>query len=370
MNIENLKTLIQSYEDNLDLIYNSEHDELFKWRAVQHFRDVWYAPENEGLNFAQRFNKAKKESSVLIDNSRVSPSNGVVKIAEVAEQEVEDLFFNVLLAEDGGDIAVRQNHMEAFLEGMEALRVKHYPQCWKYKQDRHAASCYMCFFAPDDNFIYHYTEVEEFAQHIEYGIDIGSGENFKLDAYYKMCDEVIAVLRESTSLLDKQNKLIGTDEYYSDPSLHLLAFNLIWCSNTYNFYKGMTHISKKESIKEYTLAQLREKERAELEAKRNALLDEIKQLELDIEPCKDIVLIGVQVSDKTTGAVGTIIAQKINQITVQYETGTKTYFINKKYISRPRFEDDEEIVEAFTEYDDKKVKLDALYRELARLEVR
>lgn len=370
MNLDNLKTLIECYEDNLELIYNTEHDELFKWRAVQHFRDVWYAPENEGLNFAQRFNKAKKESSVLIDNSRVSPSNGVVKIAEVAEQEVEDLFFNVLLADDGGDIAVRQNHMEAFLEGMEALRVKHYPQCWKYKQDRHAASCYMCFFAPDDNFIYHYTEVEEFAQHIEYGIDIGSGENFKLEAYYKMCDEVIAVLRESTSLLEKQKKLIDTDEYYSDPSLHLLAFNLIWCSNTYNFYKGMTHISKKESIKEYTLAQLREKERAELEAKRNDLLDEIKRLELEIEPCKDIVLIGVQVSDKMTGAIGTIIAQEINKVTVQYETGTKTYFINKKYISRPRFEDDDEIVDAFTEYDEKKVKLDGLYRELARLEVR
>ena len=107
MNLDNLKTLIQCYEDNLELIYNSDHDELFKWRAVQHFRDVWYAPENERLSFAQRFNKAKKESSVLIDNSRVSPSNGVVKIAEVAEQEVEHLFFDVLLADDGGDIVTR-----------------------------------------------------------------------------------------------------------------------------------------------------------------------------------------------------------------------------------------------------------------------
>ena len=71
-----------------------------------------------------------------------------------------------------------------------------------------------------------------------------------------------------------------------------------------------------------------------------------------------------------TGAIGTIIAQEINKVTVQYETGTKTYFINKKYISRPRFEDDDEIVDAFTEYDEKKVKLDGLYRELARLEVR
>lgn len=368
MNLENLKTLIKCYEDNLDLIYNSEHNELFKWRAVQHFRDVWFAPENEGLNFAQRFNKAKKESSILIDNSRVSPSNGVVKLAEVAEQEVEDLFFNVLLTDDGGDIAVRQNNMEVFLEGMEALRVKYYPQFWKYKQNRHAASCYLCFFAPDENFIYHYTEVEKFAQYIEYGIDIGSGENFKLDVYYKMCEEVIAVLRESASLLDKQKKLISTDGYYNDDSLHLLVFNLIWCSDTYNFYNGMSHISKKESLREYTLAQLREKERVELEAKRKGLLDEIKRLESEIAFHKDISLVGVQVSDKKTGAVGTIIAQEINKVTVWYEKGIKTYYINKKYISRPRFEDDEEIVEIFTEYDDKKVKLDSLYRELAKLQ--
>ena len=367
MNIKNLRALIQRYEDNLELIYNSKHDELFKWKAVKHFRDVWFAPENDKLSFAQKFNKAKKESAVLIDNSRVSPSNGVVKIAEVAEKEVERLFFDVLLAGDGGDLVVRQKHMEAFLEGMEALRAKHYPQCWKYKQDRHAASCYMCFFAPDDNFIYHYTEVEQFAQHIEYGIDIGSGETFNLDAYYKMCDEVIAVLRENTSLLEKQRKLTDADGYYSDPTLHLLTFNLIWCSSTYNFYKGMTHISKKESIKEYTLTQLREKEKAELEAKRNALLDEILRLELEIAPCKDIVLVGVQVNDKVTGAVGTIIEQEINKITVQYEAGVKVYFINKKYFSRPRFEDDEEIVQAFTEYDEKNEKIEALRRELSRI---
>lgn len=367
MNIDNLKKLISIYEDKLDMIYGSEHDELFKWRAVQHFRDVWYAPENEGLGFAQRFNKAKKQCSVLIDNSRISPSNGVVKLAEVAEKEVEHLFFDVLIADDGGDIAIRQNNMEAFLEGMEALRVKHYPQCWKYKQDRHAVSCYLCFFAPDENFIYHYTEVEEFAKHIEYGIDIGSGENFRLDAYYKMCYEVIEVLKESTSLLNKQKAFISADEFYNDESLHLLAFNIMWCANTYNFYNGMTHRSKKESIKEYTLQQLREKERAEYEAKRNALLDEIKQLENELSGYEDISLIGVQVSDKITGAVGVIVEQNVNEITVQYDDGTKMYIINKKYKSRPRFEDDEEIVEIFTEYDEKKTKLDSLRRELARL---
>lgn len=368
MNKNNLKRLINIYENSLATIYGKPHNELFKWKAIKHFRDVWYAPENKGLSFAQRFNMAKKESSVLIDNSHVSSSNGVVKLALVAEQEVERLFFDVLLADDGGDITVRQNNMDAFLEGMEALRVKYYPQCWKYKQDRHAASCYLSFFAPDDNFIYHYTEVEKFAQYIEYGIDIGSGENFKLDAYYKMCDEVIDALRENQSLIDNQKEFVSADEFFKDDSLHLLAFNLIWCSDAYDFYKDMTHIPKKEIIKAYTLEKLREKEKAELEAERNKILDEIRQLELDMKPCEDIVLIGVQVSDKKTGAIGTVVKQNVNRITVQYETCKTDYFINKKYISRPQFEDDEEIVEAFTEYDNKKAKRDVLYRKLKTLQ--
>lgn len=367
MNIDNLKTLIQRYEDNLELIYNEEHNELFKWKAIQHFKKVWNDPENVGLNFAKRFNKAKKESSVLIDNSRMCPSTGVVKLAEVAEKEVERLFFDVLLAEDGGDIVKRHNNMEAFLAGMEALRREHYPRCWKYKQDRHPASCYLCFFAPDNNFIYHYTEVEKFAEHIEYGLDIGRGESFKLENYYKMCEEVIPYLRKNTSLMSRHQKFISSNEYYKDESLHILVFNLIWCANTYNFYKGMKHISKKESIKEYTLAQLREKEQAELDAKRNAILDEINQLEMEISSYMDIDLIGVQVSEKDTGKTGTIIAQQMNKITVQYEAGIKKYSINKKFTSRPRFEDDEEIVEAFTEYDDKTKELDRLYKELEKL---
>lgn len=367
MNLENLNKLIDRYEENLELIYNEEHDELFKMRAVQYFRDVWYAPENENFSFAKRFNLAKKGCHILIDNNRNSPSNGVVKLAEIAEKEVESLFFDVLLADDGGDIKVRQNNMDAFIEGMEELRVKHFPRYWKYKQNRHAASCYLSFFAPDDNFIYHYTKVENFAKNIEYGIDIGSGGSFKLDAYYKMCEDVIEVLKEHESLLNKQKKLLESNEYYNDESLHLLVFNLFWCATSYNFFDGMVHKSKKESIKEYTLEQLREKERLELEAKKNALLDEIRQLEDEIEKYEEIDLIGVQVTDKLTGAVGVIVSQETNSIEVEYEDTTKAYIINKQFVSRPRFEDDEEIVEAFTEYAVINKRIDTLKRELSVL---
>lgn len=41
MNLENLHELIQRYENSIDWIYGTEHDELFKWRAMATWRKEW-----------------------------------------------------------------------------------------------------------------------------------------------------------------------------------------------------------------------------------------------------------------------------------------------------------------------------------------
>ena len=40
MNLDNLHELINRYEQNIDILYGEEHDELFKWRAVK----TWHEP--------------------------------------------------------------------------------------------------------------------------------------------------------------------------------------------------------------------------------------------------------------------------------------------------------------------------------------
>lgn len=365
MNNKNLHELIDRYEQNFEFVNNSEHDEIFKWRAVKQFRDSWFASDAKNKPFSEMFNEARKGSAVLIDNSQVSPTNGIVKLAEVEPVEVPRLFNEILFADDGGDITKRQNNMEKFLEKIEKLRLKHFPQFWKYKQDRHAVSCYMVFFAPEQNFIYRYSDAETFAQYIEFGIDIGSGENFKLDAYYKMCDMIVEALKEHPSLLEKHFTFLS-DECYRDESLHLLAFDLMYCARCYNFYNGLTHASKKESVKAYTEAQLREKEQREKEEKINALLSEIHELKLKAETYADISLLNVQVTQKMYGT-GIIIKQEANKVTVLFGDIEKVFIINKQFAARPTFEDDEEIVEAFTEYDIICRKIASLESELKRL---
>lgn len=363
MNDDNLRELLDRYCGRIPVLYGDKHDELFKWKAVKTFRDVWFSPEAASEPFSVMFAAACRDSSVLINNSQVSPTNGIVKLAEAEPETVRRLFTDVLFAPDGGEIDRRQDNMESFLERIEAVRVKYYPQCWKYKQDRHAASCYLTFFAPEDNYIYRFSDADEFAKRIEYGVDIGSGANFRLSAYYKMCDRIAEAIKEDTQLMKAHFDSLR-DCHYRDESMHILTFDLMYCSRTYNLYAGMEYLSKKESVKKHQETQRREDEdrkRGEMIA---GLREDERALKIEMEKYEDISLLNVEVTQKQYGT-GTVICQQGNLITVRFSDAEKSFYINRKYSARPTFDGDEEIVSAFTEYDLLKSRLRTVERQLA-----
>lgn len=366
MNVDNLHELINRYEENYYLINNKEHDEIFKWKALKGFRDVWFDEKSADKPFAERFSLAMRDSSILINNSMISPTSGVVKLAEEYPHEVESLFSDTLFC-DETRIDVVQDNMERFLDEMEKLRQSKYPRFYRYKQERHSASCYLFFFNPNLHFIYRYSDAEEFAKYIEFGKDLGSGDSFSLVNYYEMANLVVEALKEHASLLSKYEALLrDSDDYFHDDSLHLMAFDLMYCSRCYNFFSGLSHIAKKESIKEYSLQMLREAEEKEKAEKAQALENEIHALKIQMDQYADISLINVEVTQKTYG-VGIIIGQERNKITVKFDNIEKVFMIHKKYSMRPTFENDTEVVEAFTVYSDLYDKVSSLESELKRL---
>lgn len=365
MNYENLHKLIDRYEENIYYLNDSHNDEKFKWHAVQRFQDVWFSPEAERLDFSELFYRAIKGSAVLINNSTVQPANGVVKLAEKAPEEVERLFREVLFADDDDDLDLRQEHIEEFLEGMEVLLQQYYPASWKYRQDRHAASCYLALFAPEKNYIYKYSPVEAFARNVEYGKDIGSGSSFSLAHYYELGDIVVSALRDHPELLRKHAELLD-ETYYKDDSLHLLAFDIIYCADTYGFFKDLKHRPKKEAIKAYTLEQKRREEEEERHAAIDELEDQIHHIEAQIEVYRSISLVGTQVYQKAYGT-GIVVQQNVNMIRVRFGDLEKQYIISKKFPMRPTFEDDTEILEALNDYEIKLKELDSLKKKLATM---
>ena len=370
MNTDNLHELIDRYESKIDKIYDAEHDELFKWRAMKTWRDEWFKPESSFSSFAERFTAAKKDFYLFIDNSRMHPSFGVLKLWEKEPETVEHLFRDVLFGDAGGNVSVAQDYMDSFLDAYEALRQKYYPGNWSYKQDRHSASVYLAMNIPDFHYVYKSSEALTMAKYIGFGFSIGSGIYFSLENYYRLCDSIVEALKEHDSLLEKHFSKL-TMQCYDDRSLHLLAFDLMYCCRTYNYYRGLTAPSSGRAKKKGISNALSGEEIARKEEERLARIasieQEIEELEKSTDGCEDISLLGVQVISTHYG-VGTVIGQDVNKITARFANVQKSFILDKKYQARPRFEDDEAIVEAFTVYGHAQEQIKRLQRELDLLQ--
>ena len=371
MNTDYLHQLINEYEDNIDKIYGKEHDELFKWRAMKVWRDEWFKPEEAFSSFTERFNAARKEFSLFIDNSRMHPSTGVIKLWEKEPETIEHLFYDVLFADAHGDVSAVQNNMDRFLEEYENLRCKYFPSNWSFKQDRHSASVFLAMNDPDFNYVFKSSEALTMAKYLDFGFSIGSGISFSLPNYYQLCEEIVSVLREHDSLLEKHFSRL-TQEYYNDQSLHLLAFDLMYCCRTYNFYRVVTlpaavKAKRKRTVAESVSPEESKRQEEERLAKIAEIEQEINELERDCDNCSEISLIGVQVTAKPYGT-GTVVAQDRNTIKVRFDGAEKAYILDKKFVARPRFENDDEIISVFTEYGQKQEQIKRLRRELATIQ--
>lgn len=129
----------------------------------------------------------------LINNGIVQPTSGIVflcKQDKKTEREVQEEF-RKLLAPDEGNIKVRQGRIHMFVDAINEKLQKAAPNKWKYNQDRRSVIMYLSFIAPDENFMFKSTEARAFADCYEFGEDIGSGQTFRLDVYYRMCRELV-----------------------------------------------------------------------------------------------------------------------------------------------------------------------------------
>ena len=276
------------------------------------------------------------------------------------------MFRDILFADPQGSIPTVQENMDRFLAGYEELRQKYFPANWSFKQERHSASVFLAMNDPELNFVYKAGEANTMAKYIDFGFGIGTGSNFNLVNYYRLCETVINALREHEALLEKHFSKLGS-EHYQDRSLHLLAFDLMYCCHYYGFYHGIPIPSAKKKIKQIAVPELSPEELAKLQAEREERLKEIQEtiegLERECDKYAEISLIGVQVTTEKYG-IGTVIEQNMNLVKVQFAEVGKSFVLNAKFTGRPRFENDEFIVSQFTEYAEKQEQLQKLKKEL------
>ena len=364
MNRENLRSLIQNYISNFELINDDKNEEYYKWVAVKHFHDNW---DISAGNFAEMFKESVKLTYNLINNHIVQPTSGIVKLAE--REELTDKVrgaFTELFEDDDNDIDARQDKIYAFIETINKLLDEYEPGRWKYTQDMRTVIFYLSLMYPEKNYMFKATQAKEFMYCIEYGDDFGSGESFSLKKYYNMCDLLVEEIKNTPELISLHESRL-TDTMYTDDDYHILAYDIIYSGIVYNLYSNITIVKpSKVGNDEYKKMTRKNEILAQLEADKTELNEVINQrAEFDF-----FSAVGLEVEHKKFGS-GKVVIHDGPIIEVEFSEGIKKFQLPAGFTGGFLKIESEEIMTLFTEMDelDKQIKEKKSKIHIAEIEI-
>lgn len=298
MNKKSLNQLFCAYIDKFEYLNNDTNCESYKWEAICKFQSIF---DLDASDFAAML-KAARDSTENIIDSYTQPFGGLVKLAEIDPEPVREML-RALLVPDNGDLVVRQEKIDAFLLACDRLVNQHFPGSFLYKNDQRSAMAYLFFNDPDNHYLYKATEAKYLADCVGFYDDWGSMAEFKLDIFHRFCDELIAEIKDVPELLATHKSRFenASKPMHPDDPLHILVFDIIYCSHTYDLYNGLSF--DKVTSAERKLYQ-------EKKAKAQDLLLAVQKAEADqamlLEATKyftDLILSGASVSHKMFGEV-------------------------------------------------------------------
>lgn len=359
MNTKNFEQLLSNYIKNFKAI-NDRGQEYYKWEAVAHFQKHW---DIDAPDFLTMYKEAIALSSNLINNSRVQPTYGIVRLAKRAEltEIIREKFRVLLYTDDGGNISKRQDRIEAFTDEINDMLEQYEGETWKNKQTFNGTLMYLNFLAPQDNFIYKYTEAKTFSECIEFGDDLGSGSTFKLNKYYKMCEWLLEHMKANEELVKLHIDRL-TDDMCKTDDLHILVFDLLYCSNYCNLYSGIEIFHPtKENIKQ----RKRNEQLSAIQADIDARSNELNQLLIERSGYDDFPVVGLTVVHKRFGK-GKIHFQESSSIVVEFGDDEKKFTIPSAFTSG-FLKTDEEAMEILTNINDLDIKISKKKLEISML---
>ena len=236
MNQKVLEKLFENYIAKFDAMNTNRNDEFFKWEDVFAFQRVF---DLDAEDFPAMLKEAKVISGNLID-SYMQPFGFLVVLAEKhGESERVRQMLKGLLA-PSLDLVEEQERIDAFLKSCEELLDRYYPGSHMYQNDQRSAMGYLWLNDPEHHYLAKQTEAQFVAEAVEFYDDWGTYGGFKLDVFYRFCDQ----LRDAIAKSDLMQKSIRLRSNYAkspmhpDENLHILVFDLIFCAYHYDLLDG------------------------------------------------------------------------------------------------------------------------------------
>ncbi|WP_337593349.1 hypothetical protein [Vescimonas sp.] len=317
MNRVHFDQIIDNYAAQFAELNTGKKDEVYKWEIAAEFRPMMDA----ALAADERDFPAKLAAVVLltkqtIDNGAELAFHALADYARSEPQAVRNALHQ-LLTPDGGDLEARTQCFTEFLNFCESMRSKYYPDSWRYRASIRLPMMITGFYDPDHYYMYKASQAQAYADCVEFYDDWGSGAKMDLRIYHRMCDELIEIIKlhPKFKMIRDTRKNYAKKPLHPDTELHILAFDVIFCSTVYNLFEGIHYSVRNAEEKRIHLEKMNEAINAR--ANHAEALDRMARLDYAEAFFAEKLSVGSAVTHKRFG-VGTITGLSSKVIEAQF----------------------------------------------------
>ena len=219
-----------------------EHHEIYKWRAVVHFKNNW---DIKAEDFASMLEKSLKKTYNLMSSGYYYPKKMIIWAAKKEPEQVRQLFrylYDLLI-----DL---KDRIESFQSGIDAIVELHKEgKISNSYQDDRAVMVYLNMRYPDKYYLYKYGMFVDFAKLIDYADIPKAGDINLIFMFESMCDMILNRVMQDEELLNKYEE---RKKHYYDPAYHLLVQDIIYSVHYFNAPEILEE-EKEISVKSFTL---------------------------------------------------------------------------------------------------------------------
>lgn len=230
MNVDILEQAMHRYEARLD---ETRPQEVYKWLAIKHFKSIF---DLNAENLAQNIDDALSEASNLLTGGSWFPKGMLKWFAEVYPDDTKAALTR--LFDESVDLKSRMVEFEKWSKKVlddinEPARQKGEHIAKNHFQDTRSMSVYLSFYNCAEHYLYKTTMYTFVAQVL--GLKHPGNKFDKVIAYRKMCDEILAFLKETRpDLIAKSDAMLDEDLRALDPNHHLLVQDIVYFMSTYD----------------------------------------------------------------------------------------------------------------------------------------
>ncbi len=300
MNRDRLQQITNRYIERFEELNALPKQEYYKWQIINRFRPMMEnALSSPSDEFSRRLDTVRKMTQNIID-SRTLPFRGLVEFAKEEPDTVRRMFVDLFQCADAHNeqkiIAIHE-----FLNKSHHLREEYFRESFLFNDDLHSVTGYLFMYDPDHNYLYKATHCRAFADCVEFYDDWGYGADTKMDVFFRMCDAVLAAIKENEALMATAANRYEIDPVgmHPDSEKHILLFDLIYCCTTYDLFKGIEYIVP--NSEERRLVQERKNKARELSARLETARQQLDTLDKTEEELKNVFLPGAAVQHKAFG---------------------------------------------------------------------